>query len=176
MHLRSDVDRVRLRRLRHRRVLLAVHHVNSDHNLGAGRPAGAMGSLPPSPFSRSEGRTLVESGKTLDQGMDYGGVHAGRLRCPLVEGFLVERYWPGVTLNDVGLLNARLHEVSGSDASFVGSILVPEDEMVLFEFRARDVDAVLVVSGLAGLRCDRVVPATRLLDDDGPHAGPELGT
>jgi hypothetical protein len=93
-----------------------------------------------------------------------------------VEGFLVERYWPGVTLDDVELLNDRLHEVSTDDASFVGSILVPEDETVLFEFRARNVDAVLAVSRLAGLRCDRVVPATRLLGDDRPHAGPELGT
>jgi hypothetical protein len=118
----------------------------------------------------------VESGKTLDQGEDSGEAYAGRLRCRLVEGFLVERYWPGVTLDDVGLLNTRLHEVSDSNAVFVGSILVSEDEVVLFEFRAADVDAVVAVSGRAGLRCDRVVPATRLVGGDGPHPGPELGT
>lgn len=118
----------------------------------------------------------MESGKTLDQGCDHGGTRVGRLRCPLMEGFLVERYWPGVTLDDVGPLNLRLHEISDSDAAFVGSILVPVDEIVLFEFRAKDVDAVLALSGRAGLRCDRVVPATRLLRGDGPHPGPELGT
>jgi hypothetical protein len=92
-----------------------------------------------------------------------------------VEGFLVERYWPGVTADDVGELNARLDAFSGAAATFAGSILVPEDEVVLFEFRAVDADAVLALCRLAGARCDRIVPATHLLGEGGPEQGPELG-
>jgi hypothetical protein len=99
----------------------------------------------------------------------------GDLRCPLVEGFLVERYWPGVTLDDVGRLNTRLDQASSPVATFVASILVPTDEIVLFAFQAVDDRSVLAMSQQAGLRCDRIVPATHLLGDGGSHLGTKLG-
>jgi hypothetical protein len=116
-----------------------------------------------------------ESGKTLDQGSESGEPVGGDLRCALVEGFLIERYWPGVTTDAVAALNGQLDASSDGDVTFVGSILVPADEMVLFEFLATDAQAVLEVSRHAGLRCDRIVSAVRLLPGRATHPGPELG-
>ena len=79
-----------------------------------------------------------------------------------MQGFLIERYWPGVTLHDVGALNDRLVASSTAAASFVGSLLVTGDELVLVEFLAVDAAAVLALSGRAALRCDRIVEVTRL--------------
>jgi hypothetical protein len=79
-----------------------------------------------------------------------------------VQGFLIERYWPGVTLQEVGRLNARLKDAGNADVSFIGSLLVPADELVLFEFRASSEQAVLDLSERARLRCDRIVSVTRV--------------
>jgi hypothetical protein len=79
-----------------------------------------------------------------------------------VEGFLIERYWPGVTLEDVAQLSERLGRLGSVDATFVGSLLVPADELVLFEFLAFDAQAALEVSRSAGLRCDRIVSVRRV--------------
>jgi hypothetical protein len=79
-----------------------------------------------------------------------------------VEEFLIERYWPGVTLDDVARLSERLVGLGSVDATFVGSLLVQADELVLFEFLAFDAQAALEVSRSAGLRCDRVVSFRRV--------------
>ena len=79
-----------------------------------------------------------------------------------MQGFLIERYWPGVTLRDVGQINAQLEDAGNAEASFIGSFLVPADELVLFEFRASSAQAVLDLSERAKLRCDRIVSVTRL--------------
>jgi hypothetical protein len=79
-----------------------------------------------------------------------------------VEGFLIERYWPGVTVDEVAGLSDRLVGLGSVDATFVGSLLVPADELVLFEFLAFDAQAALEVSRSAGLRCDRIVSVRRV--------------
>lgn len=76
-------------------------------------------------------------------------------------GFLVERYWPGVTTADVRAVDDRLTELGSADATFVASTLVPADEMVFFEFRAVDDAAVIALAQRAGLRCDRLVSVQR---------------
>jgi hypothetical protein len=58
-------------------------------------------------------------------------------------GFLMERYWPGVTAADVDAVCQRLTELGDADATFVASTLIPADEVVFFEFRAVDDAAVL---------------------------------
>jgi hypothetical protein len=83
-----------------------------------------------------------------------------------VEGFLIERYWPGVTLDDVARLSERLVRMGSVDATFVGSLLVQADELVLFEFLAFDAQAALEVSGSVGLRCDRIVSVRRVFPVD----------
>jgi hypothetical protein len=76
-------------------------------------------------------------------------------------GFLVERYWPGVTAPDVEAVCRRLTELSSPDASFVASTLIPTDEVVFFEFIAFDEAAVRDLALRADLRCDRLVAAQR---------------
>jgi hypothetical protein len=77
-----------------------------------------------------------------------------------VDGFLVERYWPGVTPDAVRRMNDRLGAAQRADVVFLGSILVPADEVVLFAFRAADAGAVAALGQQAGLRCDRIVAAS----------------
>ncbi len=84
-------------------------------------------------------------------------------------GFIVERYWPGVTEADVRLAAAALRAAGGPDIRYLGSILMPGDEVVLFRFDAASARQVAASSERAGLRCDRVVPAVFL---DPPDAGP----
>lgn len=76
-------------------------------------------------------------------------------------GFLVERYWPGVTAADVRAVDERLTQLGGGAAKFVASTLIPADEIVFFEFRAAHDTAVLELARRAGLRCDRLVSAVR---------------
>lgn len=76
-------------------------------------------------------------------------------------GFLVERYWPGVTAADVDALGRKLTQLQTADATFVASTLIPADEVVFFEFRAVDDLAVLELAQRADLRCDRLVSAER---------------
>jgi hypothetical protein len=80
-------------------------------------------------------------------------------------GFLVERYWPGVTAVDVDAVARRLTELGNDDATFVASTLIPADEVVFFEFRAINEAAVVELARRADLRCDRLVSAERH-----PHA------
>jgi hypothetical protein len=82
-----------------------------------------------------------------------------------MRGFLVERYWPGVTAADVGVVDDRLTRLSGADATFQASTLMLADEVVFFEFRAVDEAAVLALAGRAGLPCDRLVSAERRVTD-----------
>src|SRR5450755_2243569 len=42
-------------------------------------------------------------------------------------GFLVERYWPGVTAADVDAVDRRLRRLGGTDATFIASTLIPAD-------------------------------------------------
>jgi hypothetical protein len=74
-------------------------------------------------------------------------------------GFIVERYWPGVTVADVRLAEAALRAADGADSRYLGSILMPGDEVVLFRFDAVSAEQVAASGARAGLRCDRVVPA-----------------
>jgi len=94
-------------------------------------------------------------------------------------GFIVERYWPGVTEDAVRAASAALHRATAALASadpatspgpadpavnaepvrYLGGILLAGDEVVLFRFEASDVALVETVGAAAGVRCDRVVPA-----------------
>jgi len=77
-------------------------------------------------------------------------------------GFIVERYWPGVTEADVRRMAAVLSAAAGPGARYLGSILIPGDEVVLFGFDADSAAQAAARSAQAGLRCDRVVPAVFL--------------
>jgi hypothetical protein len=80
--------------------------------------------------------------------------------------FIVERYWPGVTEADVRLAAAALRTADGADIRYLGSILMPGDEVVLFRFDAVSAEQVAASGARAGLRCDRVVSAVFLDEQD----------
>jgi hypothetical protein len=103
----------------------------------------------------------VESGKTLDLGRSLDGRVGNLLLFDVVQGFLVERYWPGVNTSSVGgscdSLDVAVRESSGVSVHFLGATLVVADEVVLFEFEAADRDEVIDLCQRAGIRCDRLV-------------------
>jgi hypothetical protein len=81
-------------------------------------------------------------------------------------GFIVERYWPGVTEADVRQAAAVWRAAAGAEIRYLGSILMPGDEVVLFRFDAVSAQQVVASGERAGLRCDRVVPAV-FVDEQG---------
>ena len=72
--------------------------------------------------------------------------------------FLVECFWPGVTRELVEAANARAREAALHSTSlrFLGSLLVPDDEVVLFQFSATSSEDVARTSREAALPFDRI--------------------
>ena len=76
--------------------------------------------------------------------------------------FLVECFWPGVTREQVEAANARARARAaarlraGSSLRFLGSLLVPSDEVVLFQFTAGSSEEVVRTSREAELPFDRI--------------------
>jgi hypothetical protein len=76
--------------------------------------------------------------------------------------YLVECFWPGVTRKAVEAANARARERAavlrrkGSSLRFLGSLLVPGDEVVFFQFTAASSEEVVRASLEAKLPFDRV--------------------
>lgn len=98
-----------------------------------------------------------------------------------MQGFLVERYWPGVAADDIRQICARLDHGTEAGVTFLGGILVGEDEVALFAFRAPSLQHVTLACERAELRCDRTLraihfPASASLpaSADSVHPGGEL--
>jgi hypothetical protein len=76
--------------------------------------------------------------------------------------YLVECFWPGVTRDGVRAANARARKRvatlrrAGSSLRFLGSLLIPSDEVVFFQFTAGSSEEVLRASREADLPFDRV--------------------
>ncbi|MBM4382141.1 MAG: hypothetical protein FJ091_02110 [Deltaproteobacteria bacterium] len=70
--------------------------------------------------------------------------------------FLVECFWPGVTRQQVEAASARAQAQTGAAVRFLGALLVPSDEVVLFQFRAGSSDEVARAAREAKLPFDRV--------------------
>jgi hypothetical protein len=76
--------------------------------------------------------------------------------------YLVECFWPGVTREVVTAANARARErvaalrQAGSSLRFLGSLLIPSDEVVFFQFSATSSQEVVRASREAELPFDRV--------------------
>lgn len=81
--------------------------------------------------------------------------------------FLVERYLPGVTLDDLRASVERLEAVVPRDGSVrhVSSTLVPGEEAVFAVFVAVSAEAVAALNHAAGLQVDRLVPGVHLAAD-----------
>ena len=76
--------------------------------------------------------------------------------------YLVECFWPGVTREAVESANTRAGERAaalrraGSSLCFLGSLLVPSDEVVFFQFTAVSSEEVVRAALEAELPFDRV--------------------
>lgn len=82
--------------------------------------------------------------------------------------YLVERYLPGVTREDVVAAAARAEDAArrmsseGTVVRYVGSTFVPEDESCLCLFDGPSAEAVAEANRRAGFAFERVVPALTL--------------
>jgi hypothetical protein len=76
-----------------------------------------------------------------------------------VHGYLVERYWPGVSAGEVREACLRLTATDGPATTFLGAVVVPGDETVFFKFTADSGAGVIAACVSAGVRCDRLVAA-----------------
>jgi len=87
--------------------------------------------------------------------------------------FLVECFWPGVTRELVEAANARARTAALHSASlrFLGSLLVPGDEVVLFQFTAASSEDVVRTSREAELPFDRVAESVWLEAADAVRSG-----
>jgi len=77
-------------------------------------------------------------------------------------GYLAECLWPGVGESDLRALDARTRECActladeGIAVRYLGSLLVPEDEIVMCFFRGSP-DAVRLLAVCAGIPCERIL-------------------
>lgn len=78
--------------------------------------------------------------------------------------YLVERYLPGATLDDVRASVERLGTVVPADGSVrhLSSTLVPGEGAVFAVFEAVSPEAVSTLNRAAGLQVDRLVPGVHL--------------
>ena len=82
----------------------------------------------------------------------------------MTQTYLVECFWPGVSEARVARAVRQLAVAgTGGDAvSWVDSILVPDDEIVLCVFEGRSVEAVRASAGRAGLPAERIVTCVQV--------------
>jgi hypothetical protein len=89
-----------------------------------------------------------------------------------LETFLVERYWPDVDLTKLRDALPRLHATisaiaaEGGRVEYLGSILMPVDQVVFSLMAAADETLVRQVNELADLPADRIARAIALLGTD----------
>ncbi len=76
-----------------------------------------------------------------------------------MHGYLVERYWPGVSGDEVGDACQRLSATDGPSTTFLGAVVVPGDETVFFQFIGTSGAEVRSACASAAVRCDRLVAA-----------------
>jgi hypothetical protein len=74
--------------------------------------------------------------------------------------FVVERYLPGVSVDELrGALQRLPDAAAGTAVRYLGSTILTEDEACLCHFEAPSAAAVAEVNGRAGIVVDRIVLA-----------------
>jgi hypothetical protein len=82
--------------------------------------------------------------------------------------FMAECFWPGVTAQNVADAGERVQQRSdavgcgGGFARYLGSILVPTDEIALFLLEAASIDAATELAKKAAIPSERVLEIVRL--------------
>jgi Protein of unknown function (DUF4242) len=83
--------------------------------------------------------------------------------------YLAECLWPGVTEGELGKLDVQAQVAAsgtGGEVRYLGSILMPDDEVVFFRFSAPSAGAVHAVAENAGIPYERIVESV-------PRPGPD---
>jgi hypothetical protein len=73
--------------------------------------------------------------------------------------FVAECYWPDVREDEVRILDQRIAASLSGDVRYLGSVLIREDEVVLFHFEGA-LAAIRQVAARAGVRYERLLAAT----------------
>jgi hypothetical protein len=88
--------------------------------------------------------------------------------------FLVERYWPGIDLDRLRDALPRLEaaatamSAAGSSVEHIGSILMPDDQVVFSLIAAADLSIVRELNERARMPADRIAAAITLLGGVAP--------
>jgi hypothetical protein len=85
---------------------------------------------------------------------------AGRV----VTEYLAECLWPGVTEAELAVVDVRARRAAGTagdDVRYLGSVLMPADEVVFFVFSGPSESAVRAVADRAELPFERIVTSLR---------------
>lgn len=86
-------------------------------------------------------------------------------KVPELRAFLVERYWPGISQDQLDDAEDRIRRAvgdlarAGARIRLVSSTLIPADEVVLMQFDAASEDDVIEASRRSRVRFDRMQPA-----------------
>jgi hypothetical protein len=80
-----------------------------------------------------------------------------------VPSFVAECYWPDVREEEVRTLDQRIDASLGEDVRYLGSVLIRDDEVVLFHFEGT-ADAIRRVAERARVPYERLLATTASLD------------
>jgi hypothetical protein len=89
---------------------------------------------------------------------------------------MAECFWPGVTAQDVADAGERVRQTSqainleGGFARYLGSILVPTDEIALCLFEAASIDAAAEINERAAIPSERLLEVVRLVRSGRHHS------
>jgi hypothetical protein len=75
--------------------------------------------------------------------------------------YVAECLWPGVTEVDLAELDARARAAASKEVSYLGSLLMPADEVVFCFFQGPSAQAVETVAGRAGIPFERILESVR---------------
>jgi hypothetical protein len=87
---------------------------------------------------------------------------------PTLTSFMAECFWPGVTepvARDAGVRGSQAAVAlsrEGAVARYLGSVLIPTDEIALYFFEATSRNAALDVAKRAAIPFERVIEVVRL--------------
>jgi hypothetical protein len=75
--------------------------------------------------------------------------------------FVAECLWPGVTEADLAEVDARARAAADEGVSYLGSLLMPTDEVVFCFFKGPSAEAVETVAGRARIPFERILESVR---------------
>lgn len=93
---------------------------------------------------------------------DAPRVHSLRVGETQPTEYLAECLWTGVGEGDVADLDARVRAEADGDVRYLGSMLLPKDDVVFFVFAGPSAEAVRTVAERAEIPFERIVESVRV--------------